>query len=236
MSSFQFPSFSQANETGAAAARFFNAVYAWMSAGLAMTALVAWYVSQHFEMMSTIGIGGVIVIGIVQIMLVGMISSSVQRISAVVATLLFLLYAASVGFVLSWLFVFYTKGSLASVFVVTAGMFGGASIFGMVTKKDLSAASGLFFMLLVGLGLATLVNIFVPSSGLAMIISYVGVFTFVGLTAYDTQRLRVWAIETSHDPALAARLSVNGALSLYLDFINLFMFLVRVLGVRRNDD
>jgi hypothetical protein len=214
--------------------QFFNAVYAWMAAGLALTALVAWLVSNNMNLVHQVfSPGMLIVLFVVEIGLVVVISSAIRRISAGVATALFMLYAAINGITLSILFLVYAQESLAGTFFVTAGTFAAVSVYGYVTKTDLSRMGSFLFMALIGLIIATVVNIFVASSALYWITSYAGVLIFVGLTAWDTQKLRMIAIATENDPAMAARLSVTGALALYLDFINLFLFLLRFMGKRR---
>jgi FtsH-binding integral membrane protein len=140
----------------------------------------------------------------------------VSRLSAAAATGLFLLYATLNGVTLSVLFQVYTQSSIAGAFMVTAGMFGATSFYGMVTKRDLTSLGSLLFMSLVGLIIATIVNFFVASTMLYWIIGYGGVAIFVGLTAYDTQKLKELAYTTAGNPQLAARLAVNGSLALYL--------------------
>jgi hypothetical protein len=214
--------------TGAIAS-FFNAVYAWMFAGLALTAAVSWYVSTRPEILLSMG-NGVLLLFLVELVLVGVISAAIYRINATVATLLFLLYAAINGVVLSALFLVYTHSVLASAFVVTAGMFGTMSLYGFFTRRDLTAMGSMMFMALIGLIIASVVSFFWHNSILQVLINYIGVIVFVGLTAYDTQKLKQIAVATSGNAALAARLSISGALSLYLDFLNLFLFLVQILG------
>jgi FtsH-binding integral membrane protein len=170
---------------------------------------------------------------IAQIGLVMAISGAVNRISAPVATVLFLIYAALNGVWLSVLFLIYTRASLASTFMVTAGAFGATSLYGFVTKRDLTRLGSLLFMALIGLILASLVNLFWHNSALYWLVSYAGVLIFVGLTAFDTQRLKMIAMQTSDNPAMANRMAVVGSLTLYLDFINLFLFLLRIMGDRR---
>jgi FtsH-binding integral membrane protein len=214
--------------------RFFNAVYAWMATGLALTALVAWWVSTRPDLMQQVFRGPVlIVLFVAEIGLVITISAAVQRISASVATALFLLYSALNGLTLSAIFVIYTHASLSSAFFVTAGTFAAMSVYGMVTKRDLTAMGSFLFMALIGLVIASVVNLFWANPMLYWIISYAGVLIFVGLTAWDTQKLKQIAYATQNDAALAARLSISGALSLYLDFINLFLFILRIMGRRR---
>jgi FtsH-binding integral membrane protein len=232
------PQYSMAYEAGesgsAAITSFFNAVYAWMSAGLALTAVVAWWVSTQPELMARVIHGPLFFICIIaELALVFTVAAAVQRISAGVATALFMLYAALNGLTLSIIFVAYTQAVLSGAFIITAGMFAAMSIYGHVTKRDLTAFGSLLFMGLIGIVLASVVSLFWANSMLTTIINYVGVFVFIGLTAYDTQRLRQLAVATQGNAAVAARLSVNGALMLYLDFINLFLFLVRILSDRR---
>jgi hypothetical protein len=213
---------------------FFNNVYAWMSAGLALTAVVAWYVSTNEALLSWIfGSGIWIGLIVVELILVFTISAAVNRLSPSAATGLFLLYAALNGLTLSVIFLVYTGSSIAGTFLATAGTFAGTSVYGMVTKRDLTRLGSLLFMALIGLIIASVVNMFWANSTLYWIITYAGVAIFIGLTAYDTQRLKAIAVQTANDPRMAARLAINGALKLYLDFINLFLLLLRILGDRR---
>jgi FtsH-binding integral membrane protein len=215
-------------------AAFFNAVYGWMAAGLALTAVVAWFISTQPQMLASIFRGPVFIILIIaELALVWTISAAINRIGATAATALFMLYSALNGLTLSVIFLAYTRTSLAGTFVVTAGMFAAMSAYGYFTRTDLTRFGSLLFMALIGLVLASLVNLFWANSTLYWIVTYVGVFIFVGLTAYDTQKLRMIAAATQSDPNMAARLSVNGALMLYLDFLNLFLLLLRIMGDRR---
>ena len=214
--------------------QFFNTVYAWMASGLALTAVVAYLVSTNLELMRMLYSGPArLVLFLVTIGLVITISAAVERISAGVATMLFLLYAAIIGALLSSIFVVYSQASLAAAFFVTAGTFGATSVFGMVTKKDLTGMGGFLVMALIGLIIASIVNVFWANSTLYWIVTYAGVLIFAGLTAYDTQRLKHVALATANDPRRAARYAINGALMLYLDFINLFLLLLRIFGDRR---
>jgi uncharacterized protein len=215
-------------------AAFFNIVYAWMAAGLALTAVVAWFVSTRQDIQQMVFKGPVLIgLFIATLALVWTISAAVNRLSAGAATALFMLYSALMGLLLSSVFLMYTRASIASTFMVTALTFGAMSVYGMVTKRDLTRMGSFLFMALIGLIIASLVNMFLRSPAMSWIITYAGVLIFVGLTAYDTQRLKNVAIETAHDPRMAARYAVNGALTLYLDFINLFLLLLRILGDRR---
>lgn len=216
-------------------ARFMNNVYAWMAAGLALTAVVAWVVSQNAPALQTIfNRGTFLVLILVELGLVMAISYATQRISAGVATALFLLYAAVNGLTFSVIFLAYRLGDIGVTFAITAGMFGGMSLIGYVTKKDLTSLGMMCMMGLLGIIIASFVNWFLHSSALYWAVTYIGVAIFLGLTAYDTQKLKEIAYATEGNPQLANRLAINGALALYLDFINLFLLMLRVLGSRRN--
>jgi FtsH-binding integral membrane protein len=205
-----------------------------MASGVALSAVVAWWVSTQPAVMRQVFRGPtLIMLFIAEIGLVLTISWAINKISATVATALFLLYSAINGLTLSVLLLAYSHATLVSAFAITAGMFGAMSVYGFVTKTDLTRFRSLFFMALVGLIIATIVNIFVASSFLYWVINYAGVLIFVALTAYDTQVLKLIAMETADNPAMAARMAIVGALRLYLDFINLFLFVLRILGDRR---
>ncbi len=208
--------------------QFFNSVYAWMCVGLATTAAVAFYVAHAAPQLMTGGVAMVCII--LQLVLVVTISNAVQRVAAPLATLLFVLYSALVGVTFSVLFKVYANVTLGTVFLETAGVFGAMSIFGYVTKRDLSRLGSFLFMALIGLVLASIVNIFVHSSMMQTIVSYAGILIFVGLTAVDTQRLKGIALQTSNNRSMASRLAIVGSLMLYLDFINLFLFMLQVMG------
>jgi len=224
----------ESREDSVTVAQFFNTAYAWMATGLALTGAVAFMVSQSRSALQTIfQPGTVMILFLVELALVWIISASIQKLSATTATVLFLLYSAINGLTLSFIFIAYKMPSIAGTFVVTAGMFGAISVYGFVTKRDLSSLGSMLFMALIGLILASIVNIFFANETLYWVITYAGVIIFVGLTAYDTQKLRMYAIQTQHDPAMSARLAIYGALVLYLDFINLFIYLLRILGKRK---
>jgi uncharacterized protein len=225
------PAFDPSLAGSPAIITFFNAVYGWMAAGLALTALTAYLVASNIQSFGA-ALTGPMVIGlfVAQIILVMAISGAVHRINANVATVMFLLYSALNGVTLSGLFLVYANVTLGGAFLVTAVTFASVSLYGMVTQRDLSGFGSMFMMLLIGLVVASVVNLFFASSGLYWLVTYGGVLLFVALTAYDTQRLKVLAMQTAGDPAMAARFSVVGALRLYLDFINLLLLLLRILG------
>jgi FtsH-binding integral membrane protein len=166
--------------------------------------------------------------------LVFSLSARVNRMEASTATALFLLYAALNGATLSFIFLVYARASIASTFFICAATFVACSIFGWSTKRDLTSMGGFLFMGLIGIIIASLVNMFLKSTGMYMIISYIGVLVFVGLTAYDTQKLKHMAMAqpAGLEAGVVRKGAILGALSLYLDFINLFLMLLRILGNR----
>ena len=214
--------------------RFFNAVYGWMCVGLAITGAVAWIVANQYQSLATIG-NGIWLLFIVEIVLVMAVANAIQRINATVATILFLIYSAINGVVLSGILMVYAhnQGTLASAFFISAGTFGAMSLYGMFTRTDLSPIGKYLIMGLIGIIIASVVSIFWHNTLLQVAINYIGVLLFVGLTAYDTQRLKGIAIQTQDNPSLAARLAIVGSLMLYLDFINLFLFILSLMSDRR---
>ncbi|WP_395755643.1 Bax inhibitor-1/YccA family protein [Edwardsiella ictaluri] len=211
-------------------------VYGWMCCGLLLTALVAWYAARTPAVLNLIFANKMVFFGliIVQLGVVFVLSGMVNRLSGAAATSLFMLYSLLTGLTLSSIFVVYTYSSIASTFVVSAGMFGAMSLYGYTTKRDLSGMGSMLFMALIGLVLASVVNIWLKSSALTWIETYAGVLIFVGLTAYDTQKLRVMGEQLSADDRDGfRRYAIMGALTLYLDFINLFLMLLRIFGDRR---
>jgi len=216
---------------------FIQSVYNWMAIGLALTGGVAFYVGHSPAMVNLIFGNQLLFFGLIiaELGLVFYLSARVQKLQASTATALFMIYAALNGATLSFVFLAYTNTSIASTFFVCAGTFVACSVYGMVTKRDLTSVGGFMMMGLIGIIIASVINIFVHSSAMAMIISYVGVLVFVGLTAYDTQKLKHMALTQPEglDPAVARKGAIMGALTLYLDFINMFLFLLRILGASR---
>lgn len=218
-----------AGSTGSVAT-FMNAVYAWMCVGLGVTGVVALMVANSGVRLT----GGMfLILFLAELGLVFVISGMINRLSAAAAMGLFLLYAGLNGVTLSIIFLVYANATIASAFIITAGMFGATSLFGYVTKKDLSALGGILIMALIGIILASVVNMFMHNDTLHWLISYGGVAIFVGLTAYDTQKIKAIANQTQGDVGTANKLAIVGSLVLYLDFINLFLFILRILGDRR---
>ncbi|MCS2153525.1 Bax inhibitor-1 family protein [Scandinavium goeteborgense] len=211
-------------------------VYGWMTCGLLLTAFVAWFAANTPAVMMFVFSSKITFFGLIiaQLGLVFVLSGMVQRLSAGMATTLFMLYSALTGLTLSSIFIAYTYSSIASTFIVTAGMFGGMSLYGYTTKRDLTGMGKMLFMALIGIVLASLVNIWLKSTPLMWAVTYIGVVVFVGLTAYDTQKLKAIGeqIDTS-DSGNLRKYAILGALTLYLDFINLFLMLLRIMGNRR---
>ena len=216
-------------------ADFMQKVYLWMTFALTLTGFVAYRTTQSEFLLelifnSSFGFIGLI---LVELALVIWISSGIQRMSSNMAIGLFLLYSVLNGMTLSVLLIVYTGASVASTFFITAGMFGAMSIYGYTTKQDLSSWGNLLFMALFGLILASFVNIFLQSSGLYWLISYIGVLVFVGLTAYDTQKIKQLAAQVIVESEVGRKVAILGALTLYIDFIYMFIFMLRTWGNRR---
>jgi hypothetical protein len=208
-----------------------------MAAGLLLTGLVAYAVAHSPSLLNLIFGNKLVFFGIIigELALVFSISSRINRMSASTATGLFLFYAALNGATLSIIFIAFTQTSIASTFFVCAATFIACSVFGWVTKKDLTSLGGFMFMGLIGIIIASVVNIFVASSAISAIISYIGVFVFIGLTAYDTQKLKNMALTqpAGMDEGIIRKGAIMGALSLYLDFINMFIFMLHIFGGNR---
>ena len=215
---------------------FLRGVYWWMTAGLALTGAMAWLVYNSPTMRQIIFGNKLVFIGfiIAELVLVIFLSARIQRLAGSTATMLFMLYSALNGATFSVFLMAYTMPSVATVFFITAGTFGATSLYGLVTKRDLTSLGGFMMMGLIGIIIASVVNLFMQNPMVYMVISYVGVIVFVGLTAYDTQRLRVMGESVpANDPEAVRRGTIMGALALYLDFINLFIMMLRIFGERR---
>jgi FtsH-binding integral membrane protein len=210
-----------------------NQVYAWMTAGLMVTGAVAAYTANSAVLLNLIfgNPFGIWVLFIAQIAMVIGLSAGIGRLAPATATALFVGYAALNGLTLASIFLVYTKASIASTFFITAATFALMSFYGYVTKRDLTRMGSLLFMALIGLVLASLVNFFLRSTGLYWIITYAGVLIFIGLIAWDTQKIKNLSRQATDDTS-ARRIAILGSLMLYLDFINLFLFLLRIFGRR----
>ncbi len=217
---------------------FIRSVYNWMAVGLGLTGLVAYTVANSETMTSLIYGNPVLFYGLIigELVLVFFISARVNKISSSTATALFVLYAALNGITLSFIFLVFAKATIASTFFICAATFVASSIYGMATKRDLTSVGGFMIMGLFGIIIASVVNIFIKSSAMSMIISYIGVLVFVGLTAYDTQKLKTMAMTQPEglEAGVIRKGAIMGALSLYLDFINLFLMLLHILGGNRD--
>jgi FtsH-binding integral membrane protein len=211
-------------------------VYLWMTLALAISGLTAMVVAGNAELVARIFAtrGTLLILFLAQFGLIWAISSRIGTMSFVTATLLFLLYSVITGVTLSSIFLVFTMESLASVFFVTAGTFAVVSIYGFVTKKDLSTWRSYLLMGLIGVIIASIVNWFLASEVMYWIVSYVGVAIFVGLTAYDTQKIKVLANQCyMEDSETQNKVALMGAITLYLDFINLFLYILRIFGKRK---
>ncbi|MDY0191618.1 MAG: Bax inhibitor-1/YccA family protein [Desulfuromonas sp.] len=214
---------------------FFRKVYLWMTAGLAVTAFAAFFMlssvaAQQFIFGNRFVFYGLI---IAELGLVMTLSAAIRRISASTATLLFMLYSALNGITFAAIFLVYTGSSIASVFLITSGTFAAMSIYGYATQRDLTGWGSFLFMGLIGVVIASVVNIFLHSEMIYWITSYIGVFIFVGLTAYDTQKIKQIGQAGFANGEDQQKAAIIGALRLYLDFINLFLMLLRIMGNRR---
>jgi uncharacterized protein len=214
---------------------FFQRVYLFMGLGLGLTGLVAMAVASSPAALAVVLGNKVVFYGVIiaQLGLVLAFSAVAHRVSAVTAGLMFFAYAGLSGLTFSVIFVMYTAGSIAGTFFVTAGMFAALSIYGAVTKRSLDSVGSFAFMGLIGLVIASVVNIFLQSPLLYWLTTFVGVIVFTALTAYDTAKLRAMAAQMAEGEPTGT-LAIRGALTLYLDFINLFLMLLRLFGRRRD--
>ncbi|MFW5694057.1 MAG: Bax inhibitor-1/YccA family protein [Alkalispirochaeta sp.] len=212
-------------------------VYTWMALGLAITGVVAMYVAGNEQLVRSIVMNRGLFFGLIigELALVWYLSARIQTMSPAAATLSFAGYAVLNGVTLSVIILAYTGASIAVTFFVAASTFGVLSIYAVTTKRELGGMGQYLFAGLIGIIIASVVNMFIGSATIDYVISFIGVFLFMGLTAYDTQMIKRWSdqMSGSADEADYLRVSILGALKLYLDFINLFLFLLRFLGDRR---
>lgn len=216
-------------------ANFIAKVYGWMSAALVLTGLTAWYVAQTEEIITALRSNNILFYGLLigEVFLVGYISKALPTMNVNTAKALFFLYAIANGVTLSLIFVIFTASSIASSFFITAGTFAVMSVYGYFTKSDLTSMGKILMMALIGLIIASIANIFMESKMLYWIVSYAGVFIFTGLIAYDTQKIKEMNIIGNEGTDEDTKESLVGALTLYLDFINLFLFILRIFGDRK---
>ncbi len=219
-----------------AQAALFRSVYVWMTLALAITGFVALYVAKSYTLLNAMAENSFLFWGllIAEVGLVMYLSARIHRISFSTATILFIVYSVLNGVTMSILFMVYTMSSIATTFFVTAGTFGATALYGYVTKKDLTRIGNLCIMGVIGLIIASLVNLFLHNSMMDLIISYIGVLLFVGLTAYDSQKIKQLLSDDSIEiNETTQKIALMGSLTLYLDFINLFIYLLRILGDRK---
>src|SRR5262245_62074087 len=212
-----------------------NQVYAWMTAGLLVTGAVAAYTANSPSVLNLI-YGNPFTIWILFIAQIGMViglSSAIGRLAPGTATALFIAYPALNGLTLSVIFLVYTRTSITQAFFASAGTFGAMSLYGYTTKRDLSTIGNILVMALIGFFIGSIINFLWANSTLYWILTYLGVAVFVGLTAWDTQKIKRMS-QQARDDTSARRVAILGALMLYLDFINLFLLLLRIFGSRRN--
>lgn len=215
--------------------RFLTRVYNWMGVGLALTGVIAWIVADSPALLNAILGNSLIFWGLLlsELGAVFYLSARIDRISSQTATGVFIGYAVLNGLTFSTIFAAYTQSSITTAFIVTGGMFGAMSFYGATTKNSLESWGSFFFMGLVGIIIASVVNIFIQSSAVYWISTYAGVLIFTGLTAYDTQRILNMNTIGNEGTDEDTKGAIMGALALYLDFINLFLMLLRIIGNRR---
>lgn len=216
-------------------ANFITRVYSWMSLALVITGMVALYTAYSPTLLSLIFGNRLVFYGLIigELILVSKISRSLYKMSPQSTTLAFVFYAILNGLTLASIFVVFTSASIASTFFITSATFGIMSVIGHVTKKDLTKLGNLFVMAIIGLIIASLVNMFLNSSVIYWITTYIGIIIFVGLTAYDSQKIKRMSMMSFENEGMEQKLAITGALSLYLNFINLFLFLLRIFGRRK---
>ena len=209
-------------------------VYVWMTLALVITGFTAYGVANSPGVLQAVYSNSIVFWGLIiaEFALVIGVSSAINRLSLTTATLMFILYSVINGALLSYIFLAYTASSVSTVFFITAGTFGAMALVGYTTKTDLTSLGKILFMALIGLIIATLVNVFIKSSGMTLILSYIGVLVFVGLTAYDSQKIKQMLLQAPDAGEGAQKLALLGALTLYLDFVNLFIYLLRIFGKR----
>lgn len=211
-------------------------VYLWMALALVITGLTAFTVASSPAILMAIFTNKALFWGLIiaEFACVIGISGAINKLSLPMATLLFVAYSVINGATLSSIFVIYTMTSITQVFFITAGTFAAMAFVGYTTKKDLTSMGRILFMALIGIIIATVVNMFVASSGLGLVISYIGVLVFVGLTAYDSQKIKQMLLQAPDAGESMQKLALLGSLTLYLDFINLFLYLLRIFGGRKD--
>jgi hypothetical protein len=235
---FELKEYSSANERLWEASQAFpvlmRKVYVWMTLALTITGFTAYGVATSPGLMQVIYTNQLLFWGLIiaEFALVFGVSAAINKLSLTTATLMFILYSVINGALLSSIFLIYTTSSISTVFFITAGTFAAMAFVGYTTKTDLSSWGKILLMALIGLIIATIVNVFIKSTMFDMILSYVGVLIFVGLTAYDSQKIKQMLLQAPDAGESAQKVALLGALTLYLDFINLFIYLLRIFGKR----
>lgn len=216
-------------------ALYMTKVYNWMGLALLITGIVSYFTATTPGLIERIVGSKIIFYGLIigELLLVVYLSRAINKMSQSTAIAAFLIYSVLNGLTMSVIFLVYTSSSISTTFLVTAGTFGAMSLYGYTTKRDLTSIGNLAFMALIGIIIASVVNFFLKSEMMYWIITYLGVAIFVGLTAYDTQKLKQIGSQGFSDQESMEKLSIMGALTLYLDFINMFLFLLRILGDRK---
>lgn len=216
-------------------ALFITKVYNWMALALLVTGLVAYFTATSPSLINAIVSSKLVFFGLLigELLLVIYLTSAINRLSQNMAITVFMVYSILNGLTMSVIFLVYTSSSISTTFLVTAGTFGAMSLYGYYTKKDLTSIGNMAMMALIGIIIASIVNIFLQNEMMYWIITYLGVAVFVGLTAYDTQKLKEIGSRGFANEEGMEKMSILGALTLYLDFINLFLFLLRIFGGRK---
>jgi uncharacterized protein len=214
---------------------FILKVYGWMFVALTVTGFTSLFVASSETLLEIIFGSRIVFFGLIigELLLVGSLVAAIQKMSATVATSVFIGYSILNGLTMASIFLLYTSASIASTFFVTAGTFGVMSVYGMVTKRDLTNFGSFLMMGLIGMVIASVVNIFLQNETVYWLTTYIGIFIFVGLTAYDTQKIKAMNIIGNEGTEEDKKEAILGALTLYLDFINLFLLLLRVMGNRK---
>lgn len=236
MAQYEYAPYSAGIDTLESVNALFRKVYQYMALGLIITTVAAYFTASSSTMLQILytSRAPLMILAVAEIGLVMFISAGINRISAGTARTLFLVYSLLNGLTLSCVLLVYTQASVVKAFLSTAGMFGAMSLYGLYTKRDLSGMGSFLTMGLFGLIIAMIVNVFMKSSAMELYISIFGVLIFVGLTAYDTAKIKAIAYAyDGRDDDMTGKVAVIGALSLYLDFINIFLYLLRLFGDRR---
>lgn len=234
MEKIQYASIGRYHSFGSVYTNMMSKVFTWMTFALIITGVTAYGVASSPTLLRTLFTSDSLFLGLLlaQMVLVLVLTAVLNRLSVVMATFLFILYSVLNGVLLSGIFVLYTMTSISKVFFITAGTFGTMAIYGYCTRKNLASMGKILFMALIGLVIATVVNLFMKSSGLEYIISYVGVVVFSGLTAWDMQKINR-LLQREYDNESTQKMCLLGAMTLYLDFVNLFLNFVKILGNRK---